>query len=111
LGFIFEGRFCLSGIFSVFRQYLLIGYLDVNWDSSIIFGLLKEGFYNEVVIFFFFFETKRTSIQAPEGITLDQKANTGQKKFKHARRPIVTGDKETPPTKLGNTRLKSSYQR
>jgi hypothetical protein len=37
---------------------LLIGYLDVDWDSSIIFGLLKEGFYNEVVIFFFFyFET------------------------------------------------------
>jgi hypothetical protein len=30
---------------------LLIGYLDVNWDNSIIFGLLKEGFYNEIVIF------------------------------------------------------------
>lgn len=34
----------------IFRQYLLIGYLDVNWDSPIIFGLLKEGFYNEMVI-------------------------------------------------------------
>jgi hypothetical protein len=51
----------------------------------------------------------------PEGITFDQKANTRQKKFKHARRqnttarrPIVTRDKETPPTKSEKPDLKAA---
>lgn len=53
-----ERDYCISllilliGFFFFLRQYLLIGYLDVNWDSSIIFDLLKEGFYNEMFCIF-----------------------------------------------------------